>query len=404
MIDFRPVLFIIGILISTLALAMFVPAAADLAVDNDEWQVFGAAAALTLFIGVMLMATTRSKVRNLSLRQAFVLTTLSWIVMPAVAALPLVFADLDLSYTGAFFEAMSGLTTTGSTVIIGLDSTLPGVLLWRALLQWLGGIGIIVMAIAILPMLGVGGMQLFHTESSDQAEKALPRATQISAVIAVIYLVLTLAAAIAYWFAGMTPFEAVCHAMTTIATAGYSTSDASIGHFQSPAIEWTATVFMIIGGIPFILYFLFVSGQRWALWRDAQVRWFVGFLLSSVAVMIGWLWLIRDIELLTAVRLAAFNTVSVITGTGYASTDYGAWGGFAVTLLLFAMVVGGCSGSTTGGIKIFRFQMLHAMIMVQIKRLLQPHGVFVAKYNHKPIPHSVSDAVVSFFFRPVDKD
>ncbi len=171
---------------STLAVAMFVPAAADLAVDNAEWQVFGVAAALTLFIGVMLMATTRSKVRNLSLRQAFILTTMSWIVMPAVAALPLVFADLDLSYTDAFFEAMSGLTTTGSTVIVGLDFAPPGLLLWRALLQWLGGIGIIAMAISILPLLQVGGMQLFRMESSDTSDKVMPRAAQIVTAIAII--------------------------------------------------------------------------------------------------------------------------------------------------------------------------------------------------------------------------
>ncbi len=196
----------------------------------------------------------------------------------------------------------------------------------------------------------------------------------------------------------MTPFEAVSHAMTTIATAGFSTSDASLGHFRSPAIEWTATVFMIVGSIPFMLYFLLVSGRRWALWRDAQVRWFLGLLLIAVIVMTGWLWLARELAPLTALRYAAFNTVSVITGTGYASADYGAWGGFAVTLLLFVMIIGGCSGSTTGGIKVFRFQMLYAMIMVQIRRLLQPHGVFVAHYNRKPIPDAVADAVMSFFF------
>lgn len=398
MINIRPVLFVVGILLTTLAVFMFVPALADAAVGNPDWRVFMAAAFFTLFVGVTLGLMNHGGSMRLDLRQTFLLTTAVWVIMAGFAALPFAFAELEMSYTDAFFESMSGLTTTGSTVIVGLDDAPPGILLWRALLQWLGGIGIIVMAITILPMLGVGGMQLFRTEASDQSEKALPRATQMSAVIAIIYLMLTLAAAVAYWSAGMTPFEAVSHAMTTIATAGFSTSDASIGHFQSPAIEWTATVFMIIGSMPFMLYFLFVSGHRWALWRDAQVRWFLGFLLVAVAIMSGWLWLGHDLAPLTAVRFAAFNTVSVITGTGYASTDYGAWGGFAVTLLLFVMVIGGCSGSTTGGIKVFRFQMLHAMIMVQIKRLLQPHGVFVAQYNRKPIPDPVADAVMSFFF------
>ena len=226
---------------------MFVPAAADLAVGNQEWQVFATGAALTLFIGVMLVLTTHSDVRNLSLRQAFILTTLSWVLMPAVAALPFVFADLGLSYTNAFFEAMSGLTTTGSTVIIGLDQTKPGILLWRALLQWLGGIGIIAMAISILPLLQVGGMQLFRMESSDTSDKVMPRAAQIVTAIAVIYVGLTLLCALIYWLFDMTGFDAMAHAMTTIATGGFSTHDASLGFFGDARIDLTATCFMLIG-------------------------------------------------------------------------------------------------------------------------------------------------------------
>ena len=398
MIDIRPILFVVGILLTTLAVFMFIPALADAVVGNPDWRVFLAGAFFTLFVGVALVLTNRTGPVRLSVRQTFLLTTMAWVVMAAFAALPFAFAELELGYADAFFESMSGLTTTGSTVIVGLDSAPPGILLWRALLQWQGGIGIIVMAIAVLPMLGVGGMQLFHTESSDQSEKALPRAAQISAVISIIYLILTLAAAAAYWAAGMSAFEAVCHAMTTIATAGFSTSDGSLGHFQSPTIEWIATAFMVIGGIPFILYFEFIRGHRGALWRDAQVRWFLGLVVLAVALMTAWLWLFHDTAGEMALRHAAFNTISVITGTGYASTDYGAWGGFAVTILLFVMVVGGCSGSTTGGIKIFRFQMLYSMVVVQIRRLLQPHGVFVAHYNRKPIPDPVADAVMSFFF------
>jgi trk system potassium uptake protein len=397
-IDLRPVLFVVGILLTTLAAFMFVPALADAMVGNPDWRVFLAAGFFTLFIGVTLMLMNRTGPVRLSVRQTFLLTTLAWIVMAAFAALPFSFAELELSYADAFFEAMSGLTTTGSTVIVGLDDAPPGILLWRALLQWQGGIGIIVMAIAVLPMLGVGGMQLFRTESSDQSEKALPRAAQISAVISIIYLTLTLAAAIAYWFAGMTPFEAVCHAMTTIATAGFSTSDQSFGHFQNANIEWIATGFMIIGSIPFMLYFELVRGRRGAIWRDAQVQWFIGLVVVAVGLMAIWLWLYQGVAGEVALRHAAFNTISVITGTGYASADYGAWGSFAVTVLLFVMVIGGCSGSTTGGIKIFRFQMLYAMIVVQIRRLLQPHGVFVAHYNRKPIADPVADAVMSFFF------
>ncbi len=400
MFDHRPVLLVNGILVATLGVAMLIPALVDFSFiyQAPDWDIFLASAFITIFVGASTALTCRGYHDDINSHQAFILTASTWMVLPAFGALPFVFSGLQLSYTDSFFEAMSGLTTTGSTVIDGLDDAPPGILLWRALLQWQGGIGIIVMAIAVLPMLGVGGMQLFHTESSDQSEKVLPRAAQIGAVIGVIYLVLSMAAAAAYWAAGMTPFEAVCHAMTTIATAGYSTSDASIAHFRSPAIEWIATLFMVIGGIPFILYFQLVRGHGGALWLDSQVRAFLGFVAVAVAALAAWLWLVNEAPFETAVRHAAFNTISVITGTGYSSTDYGAWGGFAVTVLLCGMVVGGCTGSTTGGIKLFRFQVLYASAAVQIRRLLQPHGVFVAHYNRKPIPDQVAGAVMSFFF------
>jgi trk system potassium uptake protein TrkH len=370
----------------------------DLAAGSPDWRVFLASAFFTLFVGVTLMLMSNTGSVKLSIRQTFVLTTIAWVVMAAFAALPFSFAKLELDYADAFFESMSGLTTTGSTVIVGLDEAPPGILLWRALLQWQGGIGIIVMAIAILPMLNVAGMQLFRTESSETSEKVLPRATQISSVIATIYVTLTLAAAVAYWSAGMSAFEAICHAMTTIATAGYSTADASIGHFASPSIEWIATAFMVVGGIPFILYFQVVRGHGGELWRDTQVRWFLALIVVAVTLVTLWLWLGLDQPAAVAVRHAAFNTISIITGTGYSSTDYGAWGGLAVTGLLFLMVIGGCTGSTTGGIKVFRFQVVFAGVGVQLRRLLQPHGVFTVRYNRKPVPDPVVDSVVNFMF------
>lgn len=377
---------------------MFLPAAADLAVGNEEWQVFATGAALTLFIGVMLVLTTRSNIRNLSLRQAFILTTLSWLLMPAVAALPLVFADLDLSYTDAFFEAMSGLTTTGSTVILGLDQTQPGILLWRALLQWLGGIGIIAMAISILPLLQVGGMQLFRMESSDTSDKVMPRAAQIVTAIAVIYVALTLLCALIYWLFGMTGFDAMAHAMTTIATGGFSTHDASLGYFQDARIDATATIFMVVGGLPFVLYLQAIRGRPGGLFRDSQVRWFL--VMTALAVFAVTVWLMRtgSGDLTSTFRLAAFNVVSVITGTGYATQDFSAWGPFAVALMFFLMFVGGCAGSTTCGVKVFRIQVLHATARCQMRRLLQPHGVFIPYYNKRPIPEEVTASVMGFFF------
>ena len=248
--DFRPIFLVIGILLATLALIMLIPAAVDFFAGNPDWEVFAISSGLTLFVGVAMALTSRAGAMKLSIRQAFLMTTLSWLTLTFFASLPFVYTQLGLSFTDAFFESMSGITTTGSTVITGLDSLTTGILLWRALLQWLGGIGIIVMAIAVLPMLKVGGMQLFRMESSDQTEKALPRAAQVASAIGVIYLVLTMACAGAYWLAGMSGFESFAHSMTTIATGGFSTSDGSIGHFDSAWIDTIATVFMIIGSIP----------------------------------------------------------------------------------------------------------------------------------------------------------
>ncbi|MDP6343596.1 MAG: TrkH family potassium uptake protein [Alphaproteobacteria bacterium] len=385
-------------LLLVLGLTMLVPALLDARADNPDWQVFLAAAFLTGFVGGALTITSWGTEGDLPLRQAFLLTTTSWVVMPAFAALPLAFADLNLSYTDAFFEAMSGLTTTGSTVISGLEEAPPGILIWRALLQWLGGIGIIVTAVAILPMLGVGGMQLFRMESSDSAEKALPRTAQIAAVIGIIYLALSALCALVYWAAGMPAFDAAAHAMTTIATGGFSTSDRSVGGYDSALIECTATAFMIVGSLPFLLYFQVARGRPLALWRDSQVRWFFAILAAAVAVMTLWRVAGNDQPLLETLRYTTFNVTSILTGTGYATTDYTEWGGFAVAMFLFVMFIGGCAGSTSCGIKIFRFQVLYAAVRTQMGRLLQPHGVFIANFNRRPIPESVMDSVMSFFF------
>jgi len=396
--DFRPILFLIGLLLSTLALAMCLPAVADAMVGHGDWQVFALASAFTLLIGVLFTLTARTKIRNINIRQAFVLTALSWTVIPAFGALPFIFADLKLSYTDAFFEAMSGLSTTGSTVLTGLDAVPPGILLWRALLQWLGGIGIIGMAILILPMLQVGGMQLFRMESSDKSDKVMPRATQLITYIGFVYLGMTMLCALFYWMAGMRGFDAVAHSMTTIATGGYSTHDKSVGFYKSGYVDAVAIAFMLLGSMPFVLYLRAIRGNARALWRDSQVRWFLAIVLLAVVAVTVHLYISQGTGLRESFRLAAFNVVSVITGTGYATADYGAWGTFAVSLLFFLMFVGGCAGSTTCGIKVFRLQVLYATAVTQIRRLLEPHGVFISYYNGKPIPYSVSDSVMGFFF------
>ena len=398
MLDLRPVFFVIGILLTTLALAMVLPAVADAAVGNPDWRVFLASAGLTLFIGGALMLTMRTDDMALTIRQAFLLTTLAWVSITVFGSLPFVFAELDMSYTDAFFEAMSGVTTTGSTVIIGLDHAPPGILLWRALLQWLGGVGIIVMAVAVLPMLQVGGMQIFRMESSDRSEKVLPRAAQIASGIGAVYLALTMICAFFYWLGGMTGFEAMAHAMTTIATGGFSTSDRSLGHFNSAAIDWTAVMFMIVGSLPFVLYLQAVRGRPGELVRDAQVKMFLLITVVLVALVTWGYWATSGGSPLRALRVAAFNAVSIMTGTGYTTERFDAWGAFAVPLFFIAMFIGGCAGSTTCGIKIFRFQVLYATAVTQMRRLLQPHGVFIAYYNRRPIPEEVAVSVMSFVF------
>ena len=398
MIDFRPIFFFIGMLLTMLALGMCIPVVIDAMAGNPDWKVFAGSACVTLFVGITLILTNRIGKVRFTVRQAFVLTTFSWLVMACFAALPFVFADLNLSYTDAFFEAMSGITTTGSTVISGLDKVAPGILFWRAILQWLGGIGIIVMAVAVLPMLQVGGMQLFRMESSDRSEKVLPRVAQIASAIGIIYVVISMICATAYWLAGMTAFEAITHAMTTIATGGFSTSDGSLGYFQSAAIDWIAVFFMIVGSLPFVLYLQLIRGNAGALLSDSQIRWFLIITAVSVSLVVAWQTLNNSMELGEALRYVAFNVVSIMTGTGYSTTDFSLWGGFAVVVFFFVMFVGGCAGSTTCGLKVFRLQVLWATTVAQIGQLLQPHGVFIPYYNRKPIPDQVSESVMSFFF------
>jgi trk system potassium uptake protein TrkH len=396
--DFKPILFILGILLSTLAIVMMLPALVDAASGNLDWQVFAASSGLTLFIGIALILTMRGSDMKIGIREAFVLTTASWLGMALFAALPFTFSGLNMSFSDAFFEAMSGITTTGSTVIIGLDSAPPGILLWRALLQWMGGIGIIVTAVAVLPMLQVGGMQIFRLESSDTSEKVLPRAAQTSTAIGSIYIVLTLVCTLGYWIAGMSGFDAVAHAMTTIATGGFSTSDSSIGVFDNWAIDSIAIIFMITGSLPFVLYLQAARGRPESLWRDSQVRWFLSIVVAVIALISLSLYLSQELELGVSIRAAAFNAVSVITGTGYVTAAFDTWGTFPLILFFAMMFIGGCAGSTTCGIKVFRLQVLYAVASMQIKRLLQPHGVFIPHYNRNPVTEEIALSVLGFVF------
>ncbi len=397
MIDIRPILQIAGILLSMLAVAMFLPMTADLVEGHDDWLVFLGAGSLTLFVGMALFLTNLTSASGLSVRQAFLLTGVSWIVLCAFAALPFAFADLGLDYTDALFEATAGLTTTGATVVTDLQSRQTGILLWRALLQWLGGIGIIVTAVAVLPMLRIAGMQLFSTESSEQ-EKMLPRTVRIAAVITIIYAVFSVLCFLAYWGAGMSTFDALAHAMTTVSTAGFSTHDGSIGHFDNQSIELVAMVFMILGALPFVIYMQMTRGHFVPLWRDVQLRLF----MSIIVVVVALLTIYRSIQTSdvmfswSVLREVSFNVVAIATSTGYSTEDFGAWGGFAVAIFFILLFLGGCTGSTAGGIKMFRVHVLAAMLYIQLRRLIQPHGVFIAHYNDMRISDAVAQSVATF--------
>ncbi len=396
--QFSPVLNILGLLATILAAAMLIPMCVDLYFGSNDWQVFALSALLTGFVGVSVwLATSRPEELDLGLRQAFLLTNGSWVTIGIFGALPFMFSELDLSVTDSIFESVSGITTTGSTVLVEIEKASPGVLIWRALLQWLGGVGIVVMAIAVLPMLSVGGMQLFRTEAYDRAEKVVPRATQLAGGIGLVYTALTVIWAVMLAFSGMNMFDAVAHSMTTLATGGYSTRTASIGAFNSMAVEWVIIAGMIVGSLPFVHYLAIVRGGWRDLLNDPQVRWFMMFVVGLI-LLLCWHLMQKGLGFGDALRQASFNGVSIMTGTGYVSANFSAWGGFATTILLIVMFIGGCGGSTTCGIKVFRLQVLASTAKVQISRLLRPHAVVLAYYNKRPVSVEVMDSVMGFFY------
>ncbi|MGX5726551.1 TrkH family potassium uptake protein [Metapseudomonas otitidis] len=394
----RTIGFIIGLFLITLAVSMVVPMLAVLAFDRtDDIGAFSWSSLITFIVGLALVAPGRPEHLHMRPRDMYMLTTASWVVVCIFAALPMVLIQ-HISYTDAFFETMSGITTTGSTVITGLDHASPGLLLWRSMLHWLGGIGFIGMAVAILPLLRIGGMRLFQTESSDWGEKVMPRSHMVAKYILVVYVALTLLGTLAFWLAGMTPFEAVNHAMSLISTGGFSTSDNSIANWKQPAVHWVAVVVMMAGSLPFTLYVATLRGHRKALVKDHQVRGFVGFLVATWLFFGTWLWLNSDYSWPDAFRIVAVNVTSVVTTTGVALGDYTLWGSFSVMLFFYLTFVGGCSGSTAGGLKIFRFQVALVMLRTNLKQLVHPRAVIRQKYNGHNIDEEIVRSLITFSF------
>jgi len=396
--NYKTVFFAIGVLLVILGAFMLIPFFVQFIYDEKN-NTFLLSALVTAFIGTLLVLTNLEENKKLNLQQAFLLTTLSWLGIAIFGCLPFLLSNLNLSLVDAFFESMSGITTTGSTIITNLDDTPKSILIWRAILQWLGGIGVIVMAITILPLLNIGGMQLFRMESSDTAEKILPKTREITLIISIIYLALTFTCGISYWAVGMNIFDSIAHSMTTIATGGFSTYSGSIGHFQNPRIEIISIIFIVLGSIPFIAYLKFVKGDKKIFFKDAQIKGLIYILIISILLMFLYLMLSnKEYSFSENLRISTFNVVSVLSGTGYVTADFSSWGNFPLIFFLFLMFIGGCAGSTTCGIKIFRFQILSHFIINQIKKLVYPHGVFSIKYNNEKINDTFIYSIITFIF------
>ena len=397
--DLRPVFFVIGLMSAALGILMFIPMIIDYYHEARAWRAFAIAGGMTTLFGTLLATITYTPNPSLRARGAFVLTVFAWLTLSVLASFPFLFEPINLSVTDALFEATSGITTTGSTILTGLDNMPRGVLMWRALLQWIGGVGIVVTAMAVLPMLKVGGMQLFRLESSDMGEKILPRAASLAGGISLIYLGLTFACFVGYMITGMNWFDATAHAMTTLATGGYSTSDASMGGFMDNGADMVCVAFMLAGGMPFGVYLLMITRGDWrAPFRDSQVRAFLTVMVALIAIVTLFLLLSDQFEFSRGLRLAAFNTVSVVTGTGYATTDYNAWGPFAVAAFFAFMFIGGCAGSTACSIKIFRYQVAFEAMRNYLFRMPREHAVVPMRYGGRTLPPSVVYSVMSYFF------
>ncbi len=381
-----------------LAAAMLIPALVDLSDGNSDWRVFVGCAFLVGVISLLIAAATRGERPKFTQRLGFLLVTTVWCFATVVGALPIYVSSVNVTFAGACFEAMSGLTTTGSTVISGLDALPRGILMWRSLLQWLGGVGIIGMVLLILPSLRAGGLTLFHMESSDKSDKVLPRINQLTGGLIAAYVALTLLCTIAYTALGMSFFDAINHAMTTLATGGYSTHDASMGYFDDNRLLVASTIFMVLAALPFVIYIRAFLPNRFQLWKDPQILVFILIcVVLSLAIAITRR-VVNDTPFGEALISSSFNLVSVITTTGYASEDYTLWSNAAIGIFFLASFLGGCAGSTAGGIKANRLVILYRVVQGSFRRLVRPNSIVRLKYGNDDISEDTLRTVTIFFF------
>ena len=397
MIDLRPAAHLVGLLCTALGVLMLAPAALDWQAGHDNWQAFVKASFVTLIAGGSVALSTRAAfAAGLERRQSFLLAGAVWLILPAFGALPFMFGAPGASLTDAYFEAMSGMSTTGATVFVGLDHMPAGTLLWRSMLQWLGGLGIIVVALIFLPVLRVGGMQHFQSEAFDTLGKVLPRAYDIASALFQIYVLLTLAAIVAYMAFGMSGFDALNHGLSTIATGGFSTRDASFGDFIGP-LEYVASVFMILAGLPFVRYIQMMGGSLRAIFDDVQVRAFFRWNLYAVAAIIAYRMATTDLGFSEILRETVFNVVTLFTGTGFASQDVSSWGDFPLVLVILVGFIGACTSSTGCSLKVFRYLVLFEAIRGQMRKLRRPQEVQVLRLGgQKLAPDVISSVIVMF--------
>jgi trk system potassium uptake protein TrkH len=397
-----PVLNIMGLLLMVFSLTFLMPIATSYIYHDGTLPIFAREMTVTFVIGFSFFITTRRFRRELKRRDGFLLVVLAWVSMAASAALPLMGIIPGLSFTDAFFEAISGLTTTGATVVVGLDNLSPAANLWRHELNWLGGMGIIVLAIAILPMLGVGGRQMFKAETPGpmKEEKLTPRITETAKGFWYIYAGITLACIFAYKIAGMSWFDAICHAFSTLSLGGFSTHDSSIGYFESPAIEAVAIFFMLVAGINFTTHFLAFRSTSLRVYRgDAEAKAFLLLMVASSVTIAGYLWYTGTYgSFLTALRHASFNLISMATDCGFASQDFDQWPVFAPLWILFLSCISVSSGSTGGGIKMIRTLLLYRQAQREIHKLLHPQSISAIRIGERVVANNVVFSVLGFIF------
>ena len=393
--NYKTVFFTLGILQIILGIFMLIPVIAQFFYGEIDSSFFGASI-VTIIFGTLFFLSNLDHDKKLNLQQAFLLTALSWLCIAIFGSLPFVFSVTEFSFTNAFFESMSGITTTGSTIISNLEETPKGILLWRAILQWLGGIGVIIMAITLMPIMNVGGMQLFKISNSDSSEKILPKSKEIALRLIYIYSGLTILCAFSYKILGMNIFDSVTHSMTTIATGGFSNYNQSIGFFNSSSIEISAMIFIILGSLPFIAYIKFLGGNKKVFIKDIQIKTFLKIIFFSILILIIYLSMNNSAQI--DIRSIFFNVISILTGTGYVNAQFDNWGGFPLILFLGLMFIGGCAGSTTCGIKIFRIQILYSFVLNQIRKIIYPKGIFILKYDQNPIDNKFIASIISFIY------